>query len=241
MKKLVFLIFLFSYFSSTDMCAQKAHQVNSWWTYAGNHRMHDKVSLHTVYSFRRSEFLKEWQQALLRVGLNYHFSDKVVFTAGYDWVTTYPYGDQPIAEKTTEHRIIEQVVIKNNFKYVNLSQLYRIEQRFSNEVLSHRVRYRMTAIVPLGKTESEKQKFFLSVFNEVFVNFGKKARGHYFDQNWFYAGIGYPFKKGVTLNAGYMNQYLVKADNKHIESNHTPQFGISYGFDFRKKFEDLEN
>lgn len=39
--------------------AQTATQFNSWWTYSGNHRVSEKFSLYTLYSFRRNDFVKK--------------------------------------------------------------------------------------------------------------------------------------------------------------------------------------
>ncbi|WP_083937529.1 DUF2490 domain-containing protein [Lewinella cohaerens] len=83
--------------------------------------------------------------------------------------------------------------------------------------------------------QADKNKVFLSLFNEVFINVGQAAGSHYFDQNWIYGGLGYRLNKNSAVNVGYMNQYLVKTDNVHIENNHTLQVGLSYNFDLRAK------
>ncbi len=219
---------------TADLAAQKVNQLNSWWTYAGNHQVSQKISLHTLYSFRRHDFVSDWQQSLLRLGINYHYSDKLILSSGYDWVVTFPYGEQPIAKKTTEQRIYEQITLKNKVSSIGVIHRYRLEQRFFNNTTRHRMRYRLTTQVPLTKGGPDQSKLFFSLFNEIFINFGEKAIGHYFDQNWFYLGLHYACKNGLNIKAGYMNQYLVKGDNVQIENNHTPQFGISYNFDFRK-------
>lgn len=214
---------------------QVDNQVNSWWTYSGNHAISSKFSVHTLYSWRRSDFASEWQQSLLRVAVNYHFTDKLTFTPGYDWVVTFPYGEQPIDHQTTEHRIYEQIMLKSTFDKVGVSHLYRIEQRFSNQNLKHRFRYRLSLSLPLLTSEEGKQKIVLAFFDEVFFNLGKQALGSYFDQNWFYLGLDMPLNNGVVLKLGYMDQYILKADHSHIENNRTPQFGLAYNFDFHKK------
>ncbi|MFT6360032.1 MAG: hypothetical protein ACJAYJ_004269 [Saprospiraceae bacterium] len=235
MKKYILLSLVLSYFNIVDLSAQKNNQLNSWWTYSGNHKVAQKISLHTLYSFRRSNFVADWQQSLLRIGINYHYSDKLIFTPGYDWVVIFPYGEQPIGKETTEQRIYEQIVLKNTVGRLGIVHRYHLEQRFSNNTVQHRFRYRLTTKIPLGKNETNKQHLFLSIFDEVFVNLGEQPTGHYFDQNWFYVGLGYPFKNGLTIKMGYMNQYLVKFDNRHIENNHTPQFALSYDLDFPKR------
>ena len=62
---------------------------NSWWNYSGTHKISDKVSLFTLYSWRRNDFVKNWQQSLARIGLNYKLSDNFTVTPGYDWVSVW--------------------------------------------------------------------------------------------------------------------------------------------------------
>lgn len=231
MKK-YFLFLLMSGLTCFTLNAQTVSQLNSWWTYSGNHQLAEKFSLHTLYSFRRNDFVKNWQQSLLRLGVNYHYSAKLTATLGYDDVINFPYGEQPIAHRVKEHRIYEQITLKDKIGSVGVSQLYRLEQRLVSGVdTRNRLRYRVTLEVPLQK--ADKNKLFLSLFNEVMINVGKTAGSHYFDQNWLYGGLGYRLNKNSALSLGYMNQYLVKVDNLHAENNHTLQVGLSYNFDLR--------
>ncbi|MGH1436861.1 MAG: DUF2490 domain-containing protein [Lewinella sp.] len=231
MKK-YFLFLLMSGLVFFSLNAQTVTQLNSWWTYSGNHRISEKFSLHTLYSFRRNDFVKNWQQSLLRLGVNYHYSGKLTGTLGYDDVINYPYGEQPIAHRTKERRLYEQVSLKDKVGVVGITQTYRLEQRFvSRQNTRNRVRCRLALEVPLQ--QADKNKLFLSLFNEIFINVGQAADNHYFDQNWIYGGLGYRLNKNSAVNVGYMNQYLVKTDNVHIENNHTLQVGLSYSFDLR--------
>ncbi|MEQ8425644.1 MAG: DUF2490 domain-containing protein, partial [Cyclobacteriaceae bacterium] len=51
-----------------------AKQNNGWYMYFGNHKLSDKFSLHTEYQWRRDEIIKNWQQSLSRIGLDYKLS-----------------------------------------------------------------------------------------------------------------------------------------------------------------------
>jgi hypothetical protein len=87
-----------------------------------------------------------------------------------------------------------------------------------------------------GKTIIDKS-FYLSVFNEIMLNFGKKVALNLFDQNRMYAAIGYRFPKISRLEVGYLNQWIVRSDGKTIENNHTLQLGLTSNIDFYKKTE----
>ncbi|TAF74132.1 MAG: DUF2490 domain-containing protein [Bacteroidetes bacterium] len=51
-----------------------------WYGYFGDHKIAKKWSIHTEYQFRRTDFITNWQQSLARFGVNYHFTDQVMFT-----------------------------------------------------------------------------------------------------------------------------------------------------------------
>lgn len=53
-------------------------QTLSWWCYFGTFRVSDKWSVWTELQLRRSEFVREWQQVLPRVGINYHYRDNIM-------------------------------------------------------------------------------------------------------------------------------------------------------------------
>ncbi len=220
---------------------QKDNQFNTWVTYSGNHKLNDKYSIYTLYSFRRNDFVENWQQSLLRLGINRKIKDHFTVTFGYDWAETFPYGKQPIIKQTTEHRPFEQISLKNKIGRFKLIHRYRLEQRFIETNFDfkfrNRCRYRFTVTVPLNHTEMTNKTIYLSVFNELFINAGKNIESHYFDQNWAYLGVGFKFNKQTKVSIGYMNQFLPKSDNLRIENNHTLGLSFSHNFNFLAKYE----
>ena len=216
-----------------------ANQLNSWWTYGGNHRLSDKWSVHTLYSHRRNDFTNYLQQSLVRVGLNYHANKNLIFTFGGDWVITYPYGEQPIAKTTTTYRSFEQMVLKNKVNRFYFKHRYKLEQQYTDKgyyyKVHHRFRYRFGMTIPLNHKTMEDKTIFLTFFDEVFINFGKETNGYYFNQNWAYAGLGFKINKSTSVALGYMNQYFPKSNGLYIENNHTFSVNLNHSLDFRKK------
>ena len=78
----------------------------------------------------------------------------------------------------------------------------------------------------------EENTLFLSVSDELFMNLFDK--NHYFNQNWFYAGLGWRFTEKIKLKIGYMNQFLPKTDGDHVENNHTLSLSYIQNFSFAK-------
>jgi hypothetical protein len=99
---------------------------------------------------------------------------------------------------------------------------------------ANRIRYRFMVNIPFNKKEMSKGAVFLSVQDEVFINFGKTINYNIFDQNRLYGGLGYQFVNNGNIQLGYMNQLLEKPDGIRFESNHTLVLSLTYNIDFTK-------
>lgn len=244
-----FVLFCAFSFSQKDIAT---HQ-NAWVTYLGNHKLTKKIGLHTEYQWRRENGFQNWQQSLLRLGVDYHLNTSFSISGGYGWIETFPYGKQPVLKEFTEHRIWQQFnqkyKVETTFRNFEIQHRYRVEQRFldtyslnnaneiiqGNTVLRHRVRYRLMFLLPINKKALEKNTLFLNVNNEIFVGFGKGIAKNVFDQNRFNAALGWKFSSTFMLQLGYLNQYIIKADGIKAERNHTLLISSSYNLDLTEK------
>jgi Protein of unknown function (DUF2490) len=225
----------------------------SWWCYFGTYRLTDKWGVWTELQLRRADFVNEWQQVLPRVGVNYHLRNNIIFTAGYAYLWTYPYGEQPIplSEPRYEHRPWQQITLLHESGKVSFQHRYRLEQRFlqnwtepdpitnlrdleSGFELQNRMRYRFLTTLPLIKDADGKAKLFATAYDEIFINFGNNIGFNLFDQNRLGATIGYQFIKEANLQVGYMNQFIQKSNGRQIENNHALTVFLTFNVDFRK-------
>lgn len=244
------LITLFCTLQTTISFAQKSisNQRHGWVMYFGNHKLTDKISLHTEYQFRRADGFSEWQQSLTRIGVDYKLKDNITLTAGYGYIVTYPYGDQPVADQFKEHRIWQTVTTTQRIGRLYLNNRYRLEQRWiENRVKNvsgkfesdgftfrQRIRYRFLVNIPISKGAMDPGCIFASVYDEPFLQFGKNFGSNYLDQNRLYLAVGYVVNSHCNVQLGYLNQYIIKGDGLKAERNHTMQVGFTYNFDFRK-------
>jgi hypothetical protein len=233
--------------------AQKevATQENAWLMYMGNHRVSEKWGLHMEYQFRRAEIFQDWQQSLLRLGVDYYRKTGEQVTVGYAWIRSFPYGEQPIAHSNNEHRVWQQFMTKSKLNCLELQHRYRIEQRFienwqSNVVgpyemigylYRQRVRYRFQMVIPVGKRELSDNTLFFAASDEIFLGFGKGIGKNVLDQNRIFGGVGWRFNAACNVQFGYLNQYILKRDGIHAERNHTFQTTLTYNLDWRNKEE----
>ena len=219
----------------------KDYNQNGWYMYFGDHKVSEKWGLHTELQIRRHNYLKDPQQLLIRTGVNYNLTDNAMFTLGYGFIETYPYGEFPAADDFLEHRIYEQLQLKGNLARVGLAHRYRLEQRWvqspvtSDYTYLNRARYMLRATLPLIGTSTEAKEPYLAAYDEIFVGFGNNIQRNIFDQNRAYLALGYKISDAASVEVGYLNHIVQKASGNIFEHNHTLQVGLTYNIDFRKQ------
>lgn len=226
-----------SFLFELSVVAQKQidDQVHGWLVYQGNHHLSTKFDLHTEYQWRRADGFSDWQQSLTRIGLDYKLNPSVTFSVGYAWILTYPYGSQPIANRTNENRLWQQVILKQPLGNFQVQHRYRLEQRWIDTQFKQRFRYRAQVLLPLEKSYIDQKKgFFMNINDEVFLGFGQGIGKNILDQNRFIGAVGYQFNKDFQIQMGYLNQFVIKTDGLHMERNHTLWTSVAYNFDFSK-------
>lgn len=246
MRLSITLILLIGYLAASG---QTANQDMTWYMYFGNHKLTNKVSLHTEYQFRRTGFGQDWQQSLARVGVDYHINSATSITGGYGYIVSYPYGEQPIPRVVKEHRIWQQLITNNSVGRVGLNHRYRLEQRIIDKVVNNdqgvaeidgtifrqRARYRLYASIPVNNPTMEDNTFFIAFYDEVFIGFGDGIGSNILDQNRLYGGVGWRFDKNTNLQIGYLYHRIFKSSNNLREYNNTLNVGFTKNFDLRKK------
>ncbi|RDV16960.1 DUF2490 domain-containing protein [Pontibacter diazotrophicus] len=219
----------------------KDYNNNGWYMYFGDHKFSDKWGIHAEVQLRRHNIIKDPQQLLIRTGINYDLTPNAMFTLGYGFIETHPYGDYPAAGTFPEQRIYQQLQHKSNIARVGLIHRYRLEQRWirgaetTDYTYLNRARYFLKATLPLIGPTTEAKEPFLAVYDEVFVGFGENARKNIFDQNRAYAAIGYKISDSAALEFGYLNQIVQKADGVVFEHNHTLQVSFFHTLNFARQ------
>jgi hypothetical protein len=247
-KILILLLFLHQLNFLAQNKKQYTDNSNGWYMYFGSHKLSGKWGIHLEAQLRRNEIITKPQQLLLRTGINYHFNKKLFATVGYCYVITYPYGEFPSKTVFPENRIWEQIQLKNQIGKLELVNRFRLEQRFVNSpiakdsgfvngpaVYTDRFRLLNRFSIPLKGKEILDKSFYISFYDEVFINFGHNLAKNIFDQNRAYIALGYKIPKVGRIEIGYLNQLIFKSDGIKVENNHTLQIGLSSTIDLYKK------
>lgn len=194
-----------------------------WYGSFGTFKLSDKFGIHTEYQWRRDHIITNWQQSLLRVGVNYNLNPRVLFRTGYAWVETFPYGEYAINgydKDFTEHRIFEMIQLSHQEGILDFSHRFILEQRFvgrystanlANEdefPLLQRLRYMLRLQLPLRGKEIKDKTPYLALYDEILIGFGKNVKANVFDQNRVGILLGYKFNNRLRIEGGYLNQTL---------------------------------
>lgn len=195
------------------------------------------MGIHGEYQWRRVDYIKNWQQSLLRVGVNYQYNPNILFRLGYGWIETFPYGEIPIqsmGKDFTEHRIFQMMQLQQTEGNIQFSHRFMLEQRFigvyNNETSEsedsfsflNRIRYMFRLQVPVSLKNKEKSKPYFACYDELFIGFGKNVNANIFDQNRIGIVFGYKFNDRFRFEAGYLNQTLQYGrliDNQFVFQN----------------------
>ena len=205
-------------------------KLGSWHMYFGTNRVSEKLSIHTELQARYYEQLKNFNQFLARTGLNYHINENAIVTAGYGLIATDATFEELTNEtESKEHRIFEQLILKNKVGEFRFEHRYRLEQRFIrvgdigspeySKSTQHRARYRLQLTLPLTDI------FFLNFYDEIFLN----LQGSVYGQNRLYGALGINVTENLSVQAGYLKNHFPSVNFDRL------QIGVFWNPDLRKK------
>ncbi|HKK87306.1 MAG TPA: DUF2490 domain-containing protein, partial [Saprospiraceae bacterium] len=107
--------------------------------------------------------------------------------------------------RSDEHRIYQQFITLQKFGRLRLQHRYRFEQRWiEDQDFRLRFRYFLALNLALNKTEFTDKTFYLSAYNEIFLNNNQVV----FDRNRLYGGLGYKLNDRLRFEIGHMTQFL---------------------------------
>ena len=216
-----------------------ADQTNAWLMYFGDHAVGGRWAVHAEAQVRRAggpAGVRGWQQILLRPGLIYTLAPGARVTAGYAYVDTWPYGEQPAAARFPEHRLWQQLQLGHAVGRVAWQHRYRLEQRWveappaggapADRRYTNRMRYLARATVPLRGRTLDVGEPYASVYDEVFANWGRNVGRNVLDQNRLYGALGWRLGGTTRVEGGYLQQLVLKPDGVRMERNHTLQLAV---------------
>ncbi|MFH4966612.1 DUF2490 domain-containing protein [Gaetbulibacter sp. M240] len=201
---LSFIVLLF--FLTPNFGQAQESDFGNWLIYIGNKKLNSKWNIHNEVQYRNYNAISDLEQLLLRTGLGYTFNNNQSnLLLGYGYILSENYiGNTDDKESVNEHRIFQQFISNQSIGNVRLSHRYRFEQRFVESDFKMRFRYFLSLNIPLVGNENTQNKWYLSAYNEIFLN----TKTAIFDRNRVYGGLGFNINSNVRVEAGYMNQFF---------------------------------
>lgn len=200
-------------------------QLGSWFTYVGNYRLSDKVSISNCVQSWHYEIADNFNFLFTNVALNYYISPKVTTTFSYGFMDSDS-GFEKNGPHTYENRLFEQIGYKHTLAKLPIDHRLRIEQRFLNKatdnVFHNRLRYRLGTKLKINKS------LFIRLNNEFITTIQTKTNDG-FSENRLYGALGINVFKSANIQVGYLNR-KIKGLNLH-----RLQLGFFYKADLRKK------
>ncbi|QRR00634.1 DUF2490 domain-containing protein [Dyadobacter sandarakinus] len=228
------------------------HNVIGWLVYEGDHAISSRWAVHTEAQWRQT--VSRRQQDLLRLGLSRKLSDRIELSGGYTHFRSHAYGSYPEVpgRAEPEHRIYEDIKLKDELAPVTLTHRLRLEQRWLGSrdasgqgpvqawAFQNRIRYQLSAELPLQGSSVDDHEWYLNAFDEVFIGFGKNVKDNVFNQNRLSAGLGYQLNDQAKLELNYIYQLRQHAEpdastqRQVLEINQGVRVTIVWQMDFTK-------
>ncbi len=172
--------------------------------YHGNHKISKKWSINSGFQERNYQTFQNYNLTLIYTGINYKLNANWSVNMSYGYLDIDRTFDPDITPNTKEHRVFEQISYKTTYFKIPFSHRLRIEHRnlytMGNHKLINRLRYRLKAKFNLI------DEFYGNISNESFINF----EGDFYAENRFYSAVGYKVSKSISLEVGYLGQYINK-------------------------------
>jgi hypothetical protein len=222
--KCLILVVAFSTFSLALNSQTSSSSLGSWTSFEGRIGIpKTNFSIDSDVQLRLYEPLSTFQEIVGRVGLTFHTYKRKAYTAGIARLHTNYFGTDFNENPTIENRLWQQLTFSQGGSKLKIEHRSRIEQRWINDGDIHfsgRIRQRILFKLNLGSYRYRYRystKFFVSIYDELFIGLSEIP----FDQNRFYAGIGFNLGSKIKLQSGYLWQETT------AESLSRVQFSVS--------------
>ncbi|GAB3419950.1 DUF2490 domain-containing protein [Niabella aquatica] len=238
MKALKTLLFTGTFFLTISATAQKQtmHYGQAWMGYMTSVKLTPKIAIWNDVHFDTESFF------IARHGISYTPLKNATFTGGYAWLFLTTPNSTSLTRK--EHRPWAQLALTMPMeKGWTVQNRIRYDARFRQKLLNgdvtdgytfnHRLRYLFNIRKNVNMNLFGDARKFVSLNDEILLNFGKNITGNNLDQNR--ASLFFGVSKGDhTFQLGYMHRYVPPASGNLNKQYHTVVLWVNSNFETRK-------
>ena len=234
-------------FSTKAQSAKSTENINQlWFGYFNQARFSDKWGTWLDFQLRTKEnFVNNFSQSLIGLGLTYYLNDATRVAAGYTLVDNFASGDKHKKSSQIEHQPWQHVQWQTNYGKKRMIQRFRLEERYRRKIsndsslvngynFSFRMRYSILYDVPLSKKGIAPNSLSFVVNDEALINFGREIINNYFDQNRLFVGLKYQIGLHNNLQVGYMNVFQQLGAGYKYKNTNALRLFYFQNFDLRK-------
>lgn len=189
----------------------------SWFAYSGNHAFNKHWNWWNDIQHRNHGIGSDFEQFIFRTGIGYNLTENNNnLLLGYARILSDLYqGSSQVKTHSSEHRIFQQLITRQNWGRVFLQHRYRLEERFFTNDFRVRFRYSLSMNIPFNKPLITKHAVYLAASNEIFLHLNSPV----FDRDRIYTGIGYALSNTLRVESGIMYQLLETRNKKQLQFN----------------------
>ncbi|TYZ09625.1 DUF2490 domain-containing protein [Hymenobacter lutimineralis] len=213
-----------------------------WSQLATEARLTERWGAFTEIQLRHSNASRLPRQNILRAGLAFYPAACLQLSAGYSYGQFYRAASSAEATLLPEHRVYQQVLLRDYSSPVRMQHRYRMEQRWMHHPEGPRYGYGSRARYQLRLERSlrrnpklEPGTPYVAASDELFFNLGRSARQQFLAQNRAYLALGYQAARYTALEIGYLYQVGQLDEYPETERNHTLQLALNFTPDFRNQ------
>ncbi|MCD9017161.1 DUF2490 domain-containing protein [Parachryseolinea silvisoli] len=243
----LFVLAIAGHFAAAQSIQKEVHHREQLWLgFFNQTRLTDKFGFWVDVHYRQTgTFIDRPFQFIFRPAVTYFIKDNLRINVGYAFVNHFP--AKGLGTSRPEHRVWQQIWWNQKYPGLTTLQWLRLEERFNHKIandqlldgynFNYRLRYNLSFFIPLLGKELAPKTPFIAVMNEVFINFGGKIVYNTFDQNRFFAGLGYQFTPHLNAQLGYMNAFQQEATGNNYISTNAIRLFFFHSLDVRPKDE----
>lgn len=210
--------------ATTPLHAGTVEDGGIWLNLTAEGNMAGKLRWYMELQPRLKEEGREFNQYLVRPGVHYQLTDKLIVGGGYGYIRTRT--DQGYSD---EDRIWQQAIYNTSLaNSIRFSSRTRLEQRFLENGSDTGWRFRQ--LLRLSKPLSAWPSVSPVLWNEIFIGLNRPDWGAKkgFDQNRLFAGLAWQATPNARLEIGYLNQYV--NGNAQNGMNHVLSSSLFFNF-----------
>lgn len=212
------------------------------------YRIGEKLFYYGEYHLRtRDQLIKNMAQVYLRFGMSYIVNKNLEITGGivtpFYWAPPeYSNQDLSFDKIVNQFRFWQQALFILPIGKAKLYHQIRTEQRWRRDYLvgaefdlTYRWRYKIASYIPLNSYKFQSGTFFLSVYNEVFIQTGKTVIRNPFEDNRAFLGMGYIFNESIQVQVGYAKSWQQRASGINYTNRDLVRISIYHNLDLTRK------